>query len=108
MQIIVFLFFVLFISESFCIVTLDVAAYGGGAEMKKGDVLNKINDTRIKNAHQFYNFIACCKVGEMLTVMVIFFFKADFLFRFLLSAARLLYAALCRWAPEDTRCKKYF
>jgi PDZ domain-containing secreted protein len=57
-----------------------VATYGSGAEMKKGDILNKINDTRIKNAHQFYKFIASCKVGEMLTVIVVvrFCFKVDF------------------------------
>ena len=46
--------------------------------MKKGDILNKINDTRIKNAHQFYKFIASCKVGEMLTVIVRFCLKTDF------------------------------
>jgi PDZ domain-containing secreted protein len=46
--------------------------------MKKGDILNKINDTRIKNAHQFYKFVASCKVGEMLTVIVRFCFKVDF------------------------------
>jgi PDZ domain-containing secreted protein len=46
-------------------------------EMMKGDILNKINDTRIKNAHQFYKFVASCKVGEMLTVIVTLCFKAD-------------------------------
>jgi PDZ domain-containing secreted protein len=55
-----------------------VATYGGGAGMKKEDILNKINDTRIKNAHQFYKFIASCKVGEMLTVIERFCFKAEF------------------------------
>ena len=46
--------------------------------MKNGDILNKINDTEIKNAHQFYKFIASCKIGEMLTVVVTLCFKADF------------------------------
>ncbi len=55
-----------------------MASYGSGAEMKIGDILKKINDIRIKNAHQFYKFIASCKVGEMLTVIVSFCFKVDF------------------------------
>ena len=67
-----------FLIERYCVITLDVATYGGGADMKNGDILNKINDTGIKNAHQFYKFIASCKVGEMLTVIVRFCFKTDF------------------------------
>jgi hypothetical protein len=80
-RIILFLFFVFFLNiviERYCVITLDVATYGGGAGMKNGDILNKINDTKIKNAHQFYKFIASCKVGELLTVIVRFCFKADF------------------------------